>query len=60
MSKRKKKVVAKVAAVITIREPGKMTAQGVADIAAWMHRIATDLMQYRKKMSKVFRARYYY
>jgi hypothetical protein len=60
VSTRKKKVVAKVAAVITIRGPSEMTEIGANEVAAWMRRIAKDLLRYRRRMSKVFRARYYY
>ena len=36
------------AAVLTIRRPGEMTAQGRRDIAKWLRRSAFDLIKHGK------------
>jgi len=48
------------AATITVKRPDQLTKQGAKDIAAWMRRIAKDLVELSPKMAKVFRARYCY
>lgn len=63
MPAKKKKTAKKpsVAAVITIRGPGKMTPEGRAEIAAWLRRHAKMLMKDGPKYTTgTFTGRYFY
>ena len=50
------------AAIMTIHKPGRMTAHGRRDIAAWLRRTASDLIRlgHRYTDTGPFRARYFY
>jgi hypothetical protein len=62
MKKRsKKKSRIKTAAILTIKYPGKMSAQGRRDIAAWLRRHAADLLKHGQDYTTgLFRGRYNY
>jgi hypothetical protein len=59
MSKKVIKII-DTAAVLTIKNPAKMTVKGRKDIADWLRRHAHDLEMYGKDYAKLLRARYYY
>ena len=51
----------KSAAVLTIKEPGRMSKRGRADIAAWLRRQASFLLKHGDRYSDTrFTARYLY
>ncbi|MDD5458359.1 MAG: hypothetical protein WC554_15105 [Clostridia bacterium] len=56
----KKKESAGTAAVLTIRDAGKMTLDGRKQIAQWLRKQAKDLITYGDRYAKIIRMRYIY
>ena len=51
----------KLAAILTIKAPGKMSLRGRRDIARWLRDNAVQLQGYGHRYTKsTFRARYFY
>lgn len=50
----------KSAAVITIKDAGKMTKKGRREVAAWLRKTADTLVKYGDELAPTFRARYLY
>lgn len=50
----------KSAAVLTVKEPSRMTPTGRKHIANWLRHCARNLVKHGSKLSKQFRARYLY
>lgn len=50
----------KSAAVVTIKDAGKMTKKGRREVAAWLRKTAETLTKYGDELAPTFRARYIY